>query len=121
MLKPIPPDLIRDLLAIARLLYAAEQANGGHPVRLQEIADVGRSLKAAMAIASEAEPGSLGMANAWRKTEDATALLVRLIADERALPLVEAAEARMLKVKRALTSAEPSDREAKRLSRERRG
>lgn len=100
--NPIPPDLIRDLIAIARLLYAAEQANGGHPLRLQEIADVGQSLRAALDAAAKNRPGSLGMSNAWRRTEEAAQQLGRLIGDGRAFPLIEAAEARMLKVKRAL-------------------
>jgi hypothetical protein len=100
--NPIPPDLIRDLIALARLVYAVELARGGHPVRLQEIGEVGRSLKEALEFATRSRPGTLGMQQAWLRADAATEALGRLIAEDRALPLVHAVEARMLKIKRSL-------------------
>lgn len=42
--KALPKEVIRDLIAIARLLYVAEMGRGGHPVKLQTVEDIGRSL-----------------------------------------------------------------------------
>jgi hypothetical protein len=100
--NPIPPSLIRDLIGLARLLYAAEQQRGGHPVRLQEIADVGRLLNEALELAVRSRPGTMGAQLAWRKAEEATEALGHLVAEEKALPLVQSVEGTMLKIKRAL-------------------
>lgn len=97
--QPLPRDLVLDLVAITRLLWAAEQARGGHPVRLQEISDIGRSLRVALDLA-KGEPGTMGMRTAWDRTDRAIEALAELLKEERALPLLQTVEARLLKVKR---------------------
>jgi hypothetical protein len=96
----LPRDLVLDLVAITRLLYAKEQSNGGHPVKLQAIADIGRSLRLALDMA-KAGPGTMGMRTAWQRTDEALEALSDLLKEELALPLLKTLEARLLKVKQA--------------------
>lgn len=98
----MPKDLVLDLIAITRLLYAKEQANGGHPVKLQEIADIGRSLKIALDMAVTCSPGAMGQGVAFERCDRALEALSELLKEERALPLLQTVEARVLKLKRAL-------------------
>jgi hypothetical protein len=100
--NPMPKDLVLDLIAITRLLYAAEQARGGHPVKLQEIADIGRSLKIALDMAVTCSPGAMGQAVAFDRCDKAIEKLSDLLQEERALPLLQTIEARVLRLKRAL-------------------
>ena len=96
----LPRDLVLDLIAITRMLYAKEQTSGGHPVKLQQIADIGRSLRLALDMA-KAGPGTMGMRTAWSRTDDAIEALGELLKDEQALPLLRTVETRLLKLKRA--------------------
>lgn len=89
-----------DLIAICRLLYAKEQADGGHPVKLQEIADVGASLKVALEM-TMCEPGSMGQGVAWERTERALEQLGVLLKDQQVQPLLDTHAHRLLKLKRA--------------------
>jgi hypothetical protein len=98
--KPLPRELVMDLIAITRLLWAKEQANGGHPMKLQEIADIGRSLKIALDM-TKCEPGSMGMGVAWDRAEKALEQLGVLLKDQQVQPLLDTLGNRMLKIKRA--------------------
>lgn len=97
--KPLPKDLILDLIAITRLVYAKELASGGNPIKLQEIADVGRSLKIALDMVVKCSPGTMGMGVAWDRSNDAVEALGALLKDEKALPLLETVGRRMLKIR----------------------
>lgn len=90
-----------DLIAITRLLYAKEQAGDGHPVKLQEIADIGRSLKIALDM-TKCEPGAMGQGVAWQRTENALEKLGVLLKDQQVQPLLDTVGNRMPKLKRAL-------------------
>ena len=95
--EPLPLDLVRDLLGIARALYVAWQEQGRTREELAELASIGRELRAALALASKALPGTLAHAAAWTKADRGTERLGRLISrDERAITLVAAARGRML-------------------------
>jgi hypothetical protein len=61
---------------------------------------IGSSLKVALEMAAKCQPGTRGMGVAWRRTEEALAKLVELLMEERALPPLQAVEARLLKAKR---------------------
>jgi hypothetical protein len=95
----LPKDLLLDLIAITRLLWSKEQASGGHPVRLQEIADLGRSLRVALDMATACPVDSMGMSAAWDRANDAVEALGALLKDEMALPLLETVGRRMLKIR----------------------
>lgn len=99
---PMPKELVMDLIAITRLLYAKEQANGGHPMKLQEIADIGRSLKIALDMAVTCSPGAMGQGVAFGRCDDAIEKLGALLKDQQVGPLLETVGARILKLKRAL-------------------
>lgn len=96
----MPKDLLLDLIAITRLLYAKEQAGDGDPMKLQQIADMGRSLKIALDMAVKCEPGSMGMKVAWERADAAIETLSELLKEERALPLLQTVQARMGKIRR---------------------
>ena len=98
----MPKDLVLDLIAITRLLYAAEQSRGGHPMKLQEIADIGRSLKIALDMAVTCSPGAMGQGVAFTRCDDAIDKLGALLKDQQVGPLLQTVEARILKLKRAL-------------------
>ena len=95
----LPKDLLLDLIAITRLLWAKEQASDGHPVRLQEIADIGKSLRVALDMAAKCPPESMGMRASWDRADKAVEALGALLKDERALPLLETVSRRMLKIR----------------------
>ena len=99
--RSLPKELVMDLIAITRLLYAKEQADGGHPVKLQEIADIGRSLKIALDM-TKCQPGSMGQGVAWERAEKALQELGALLKDQQVQPLLDTLGSRLLKIKRAL-------------------
>lgn len=88
-----------DLIAITRLLYAREQEASGHPLKLQEIADIGKSLKVALDM-TKCEPGSMGQGVAWNRAEEALEKLCDLLKEEQAATLLRTLGNRMLKIKR---------------------
>jgi hypothetical protein len=95
----LPKDLLLDLIAITRLLWAKEQASGGHPIKLQEIADVGKSLRVALDLAVKCEPDTMGHRAAWDRADNAVEALGALLKDEQALPLLQTVSRRMLKIR----------------------
>jgi hypothetical protein len=83
---------------MARLLYSKEQASGGNPIKLQEIQDIGSSLKVALEMAAKCEPGTMGRvwpAGGQRRRWPSWLSCFM----ERPLPLLQAVEARLLKAK----------------------
>lgn len=88
---PFPFEAVRDLLGILRALYAAARNQGAGAARLASIRRTGRELRAAMELALEHEPGTLGHAAAWQRAERATEALGELV--DCTTPLVPTLEA----------------------------
>lgn len=74
-----PFEAVRDLIGILRALYSAERGRGDRARRVREIARVGRELRAAVELALEHPPGTLGHAAAWARAERATRALADLV------------------------------------------
>jgi hypothetical protein len=92
---PFPFQAARDLLGIARALYAAARSRGADPDRLRAIAAVGAELRQAIGLARAHAPGTLGFSSAWARAERAAAATMALVdALTPAEPIVRAAVAR---------------------------
>jgi hypothetical protein len=107
----LPLEALRDLVGIARALYAAWKKERVGPIELEELAAAGRDLSAALDLARKTEPGSLGHRAAWSRAEDASTRLGHLVGKLEPLHrTLEAATDRALANKagggRALTLAE---------------
>ena len=76
---PFPFEAVRDLLGILRAMYAAARARGRAERQLAAIRRVGDDLRAAVDLALEHEPGTLGHAAAWQRAERATSALADLV------------------------------------------
>ncbi|MGC4087048.1 MAG: hypothetical protein QM756_03930 [Polyangiaceae bacterium] len=88
---------MRDLLGICRALYAAWKKERVGPMELDELEGIGKELSAALRLARETPPGTLGHRAAWSRAESATQRLMHLIGKLEPLHLtVEAAAARAL-------------------------
>lgn len=95
--EQLPVEVLRDLLGIARALYAAWVEQRVSAARLAELRDVGRELRQALRLAAKTEPGTLGHCAAWDRADRATERLGRLIGrDERTTTIVVAARERLL-------------------------
>lgn len=88
--RPFPLEAARDLLGIARALYALEQ----NVTRRAELAEIGTALRGAIALARRAPVDSLGAKAAWRRAEEATVRLCAVVQGE-TLRLVHAAAGRV--------------------------
>jgi hypothetical protein len=73
-------ETLRDLLGIARALYAAWWPSEG-PVEMEELRGIGADLRDAYRLASRTEPGSAAHRAAWVKAERATQQLNDLLGD----------------------------------------
>ncbi|MFO0571783.1 MAG: hypothetical protein U0263_39530 [Polyangiaceae bacterium] len=94
--EPFPFEAVRDLLGILRALYAARRREGASRRRLRELGGLGRQLRAAVDLALEHEPGTLGHAAAWERAERAVAELGALVdATTPIAPTLEAAARRV--------------------------
>jgi hypothetical protein len=92
----IPLSALRDLIGICRALYAAWRTNGAGPVELDELAEIGRELSAALELARKTKPDTLGHRAAWSRAESATKRLGHLVGALEALrPTIDAATARV--------------------------
>jgi hypothetical protein len=76
---PFPFEAARDLLGILRAMFAAARASGAGARRIAAIRQVGLELRAAIELALEHEPETLGHARAWDRAERATRALASLI------------------------------------------
>ncbi len=93
---PFPFEAVRDLLGILRAMYAAAKEQGAGRRRLLAIQSAGQELRAAVDLALEHEPGTLGHAAAWQRAERATGRLADLVDSTTPLePTLEAAAERV--------------------------
>jgi len=77
--EPFPFEAVRDLLGILRAMYGAARAGGAGRRRIEAIVRIGLELRAAVDLALEHEPETLGHARAWERAERATRELGSLI------------------------------------------
>ncbi|MES1185083.1 MAG: hypothetical protein ABUL60_14820 [Myxococcales bacterium] len=115
MPRSFPAQTVRDLIGIARLLYRTWHGANCGDSRLPELVAIGKDLQAALTLAGSSKPGSRGHRQAWELAEVATRRLGGILDAYVAVkPLVVSAFATVDE------SGEPSEREAKRLARQRR-
>lgn len=115
MPRPFPAQTVRDLIGIARLLYRTWRAANGGDTRLPELVAIGKDLQASLTQAAGSKPGTRRHREAWQLAELATHRLGGLLdAFVAVKPLVSSAFATVDE------TAEPSEREAKRLARQQR-
>ena len=115
MPRPFPAQTVRDLVGIARLLYRTWRAANPGDTRLPELVAIGRDLRTAATIASASRPGTRRHRQAWELAEMATHRLGSILDAHVAVkPLITSAFGAVDE------TAEPSEREAKRMARQRR-
>jgi hypothetical protein len=107
---PLPVEAVRDLLGIARALFAARKREFATTPELNELAEIGKKLRAALRLAKSA-PDTLGHRAAWIQAEDACTRLMRLISLE--TPAASVVEAAVVRIRR-IGPRPPSEREEKR-------
>ena len=96
---PLPKGIVRDLLAVTRLLYRqTSEQDRRDVVRLQQLEDIGKAYRQALKLCANPEHrGTNPYFDGWELAEKATkALCMLLESDAR---LAEAAKAAALKVK----------------------
>jgi hypothetical protein len=101
--EDFPFEAVRDLVGVCRALYAARQAAGAGRGELVRIERIGKSLTEAAEIARAYDGRRETMAyySAWKRAQDAQAALGNVVdALMAAEPLVEAAQARVLRAVR---------------------
>ncbi len=76
----MPLETLRDLLGIARALYAAWSASEG-PIEMEELRGIGAELRDAYRLAARSKPGTTAHRAAWVKAERATRQLGDLLGD----------------------------------------
>jgi hypothetical protein len=95
----LPRGIVRDLLAIARVLYRAELArkpDAMQPARLAKLAEIGKHLRLALDL-SRGEPDTVGHRAAWGWAEKATAELGEVVGQH--LPLADVLRASVAKLR----------------------
>jgi hypothetical protein len=113
--RPFPAQTVRDLIGIARLLYRTWRVANPADTRLPELVAIGKDLRAAVTLANATKPGTRRHRQAWELAEVATHRLGSILDAYVAVkPLVASA------FRTVDESAEPSEREAKRVARQRR-
>jgi hypothetical protein len=110
---PFPFDAVRDLLGILRAMYRAAKAHGAGERRLGAIRELGLELRAAVDLALEYEPGSLGYAAAWKRAERATQRLADLVDCTTPLEPTLFAAADRVRAKKPYTGARELSRRAR--------
>jgi hypothetical protein len=92
----LPLEAVRDLVGIARAMYAAAKRDGATKEHLAELVAIGKQLRQAMDLARRTEPDTNGHRAAWTRAEDAMSRLIALLKIETpAAPMVQAAAARL--------------------------
>jgi len=76
---PIPLRALRDLLGLVRVMYADGVQSHASPVLLEELRNIGESLRIALDMASKTEPNTVGHRAAWSRAEQATKELGALV------------------------------------------
>jgi hypothetical protein len=113
--RPFPAQTVRDLIGIARLLYRTWHASNGGDTRLPQLVAIGKDLQAALTMAAASKPGTRRHRQAWELAEVATHRLGSILdAYVGVKPLVTSAFSAVDE------TAEPSQREARRLAKQRR-
>jgi len=113
--RPFPAETVRDLIGIARLLYRTWRAASSGDTRLPELVAIGKDLRTAATMAAASKPGTRRHRQAWELAEVATHRLGGLLdAYVGVKPLVASA------FNAVDESAEPTEREARRVARQRR-
>jgi hypothetical protein len=110
----LPAQAVRDLVGIARAMYAAKKRDGAPEPELEELVAIGKKLKQALDLARRSEPNTVGHRAAWTHAEAATSRLVRLVG--MAMPAAVLVEAAAIRVRQIRPRTRPSDekREAQR-------
>jgi len=111
--EPFPFEAVRDLLGIVRALYASEKTQHAGARRLAALRRVGQDLRAAVDLALEYEPLTLGHAAAWHRAEQATRALAELV--DVTTPLAPTLRAATRRVR--ATASAPDQRDAARVRR----
>ncbi len=105
---PFPFEAVRDLLGVVRAMYGAAKGGEVGRAQLARIAKIGTDLRAALALAAESSPGTVGHRAAWARAEDATPRVGDLVdALSSAEPIVQAARARVSGTRVALRKKAP--------------
>ena len=91
-MPPFPHEAVRDLIGIARAMYAVEQS----VPRRAELAVIGKALRYAADMARRSPEESLGAKAAMKRAEEATDQLCAIVAGD-VLKLVHAAAGRVRK------------------------
>lgn len=76
--EQLPRDVVRDLLGIARALYATRKADGAAPDELGKLATAGALFVDALEL-SKTKPDTVGHRAAWAKADRATAALLEVL------------------------------------------
>jgi hypothetical protein len=121
---PLPIEIVRDLLGIARVLYRSAKSDPRTPPeRLAALEHVGKEIRAALELARKSGPDTLGHRAAWARSERAIQELCRLSAGEvpgllaTALAVSQGGEATRGSGETPLRSQSLREREARRLAR----
>ena len=85
---PIPLETLRDLLGIARALYASWRKDGVGPIEMEELRSIGEDLRDAHALVSKTKRGSGAYLAAMTKAERATKRLGDIIQHDTVKQLV---------------------------------
>jgi hypothetical protein len=113
--RPFPTGVVRDLIGIARLLYRTWRAANPADTRLPELVAIGKDLRTAATMAGATKPGTRRHRQAWELAEVATHRLGSILDAYVAVkPLITSA------FRAVDETAEPTERETKRLARQRR-
>jgi hypothetical protein len=75
---PLPRDVVRDLLGIARALYATRKTAGANTEELARLEHAGKEFADALAM-SRTEADTVGHRAAWAKAERATAAVLEVL------------------------------------------
>ena len=108
----LPVEAVRDLLGIARAMYAARKREFATTPELVELAEIGKMLATALKLGMSG-PDTLGSRAAWARAEEACERLGRVV--RRTLPaavMVEAAVVRIRKRRAPLMSERDEKRAA---------
>jgi hypothetical protein len=98
----LPLETVRDLLGVARALYrsaASAAAHGGDRRPVEALAEIGEDLRAALALARQAGPDTMGHRSAWARVDRAVEGLIIAVGTMPVGPAVRAMAARLADVK----------------------
>lgn len=115
---PLPLEAVRDLLGIARALYAAKKREFAAQRELAELSAIGQQLGRALSLAKRSKPDTLGHRAAWLQAEQACSRLMRLLSLE--IPAAAVVEAAVVRIRR-IGPRPPGAREGRRAAAKVRG